>query len=653
MHSMQDYWAEVSETRCLSMNYHPVGDVGTNWTSETQRRAFDWCAAIADCVAVMRYVGTDNPENARVWTGTPQFCSDYNSTVNKDWITYVKPECYCPVWPECKINTTTNTYPGATIRFTEDPGFPLLTADNSTYRIDLKYIPVPHRGGNMIKRHFMSVFFLEPNDVCNGELDVQMAYEQIEEEHVFVDDGTDEIRKMAFGPYHFTILCGDPPEVLPQVLVDVFSWATSPLLPEKWHKRLPNGFFHLSDGAQAYRTVQLEAVRAYLEDIWSKPSLNDQMAYKHSFLMLQQSLLFYSYRAPVATRIRDAACEACRVENIIVTDKVRVVFAIVSARMQVERREVIRRTWGNFTSYPKYASWNFDIVKHARLYFYVGQTNQDPKDLYEPDMVELKVVESYRRMNIKVLQMMNHVSSTYPDIIFLVRADDDIYLRIEPFLWMLSHRAPFFYWWGNFDHGSSPVRDETHPHYNSYEQYALQSNPMYGDLFPIYARGSLWAMSLDLLSAVLSLGRELLSMTARARNTTWDDDALAELVPHPDDPFVGVIVEHLVRLGHNVNVDDRDFNVFSLNPSCDTQYSSIHGRTMVVHHTTPAIMDCMWRLDRVANDGEHPDTPRVKNLTDLCECGVDVVEEFSDWYAEESGQPFWYPRLRFSEHTVI
>lgn len=246
---------------------------------------------------------------------------------------------------------------------------------------------------------------------------------------------------------------------------------------------------------------------------------------------------------------------------------------------------------------------------------------------------------------------MMHVKSTFPESIFIVRADDDIYLRVERFLWMLSHRAPFAYWWGNFDHGSTPVRDETHPHYNSHEQFPPELDPISGDLFPIYARGSLWTMSNDLFMSVADAGFDLLKMKSEALNTTWDDDELAESVVHPDDPLVGVLVRQLVRAGRNVNIDDRDFNVFSLNPSCTSRYSSIHNRTLVVHHATPSIVECMWSIDsdRTADDILTPNTPRDKVLASLCECGVDVEEEESDWYELQSGVPFTYPKERFND----
>merc|ERR1712210_207414 len=74
-------------------------------------------------------------------------------------------------------------------------------------------------------------------------------------------------------------------------------------------------------------------------------------------------------------------------------------------------------------------------------------------------------------------------------------------------------------------------------------------------------------------------------------------EALAAQLPHPDDPALGVVLSNLVRDGMSVNLDDRDLNNFSLNPSCSSNFSRMHNRTWVVHHVGPATMRCMWAAD--------------------------------------------------------
>merc|ERR1712039_1102608 len=120
--------------------------------------------------------------------------------------------------------------------------------------------------------------------------------------------------------------------------------------------------------------------------------------------------------------------------------------------------------------------------------------------------------------------------------------------------------------------------------------------------------------------------------------SSMDPEALAKQLPHPDDPALGIVISNLVAEGFFVNLDDRDFNVFSLNPSCNSTFSSLHGRTWVVHHATAPILRCMWALDVAGRD--------QLGLPDLCPCAANVSEDDEDPMYD--GNPFWYPRNRFS-----
>merc|ERR1711879_320001 len=106
-----------------------------------------------------------------------------------------------------------------------------------------------------------------------------------------------------------------------------------------------------------------------------------------------------------------------------------------------------------------------------------------------------------------------------------------------------------------------------------------RNHPFFGDVFPPYARGHLWAMSADLLAIVVDVWHGEL---VRHRNLSL---SLASRLPHPDDPAIGVALSNLVE--HDlvsINLDDRDVNHFALNPSCNATYLNIHNRTWVVHH---------------------------------------------------------------------
>lgn len=262
--------------------------------------------------------------------------------------------------------------------------------------------------------------------------------------------------------------------------------------------------------------------------------------------------------------------------------------------------------------------------------------------------MELPVPEAYRTLNIKAFAMLSWARSNFPHLQWIVRHDDDVYLRPQPLLAQLAARPPMRYIWGNFDHGSSPMRDPAHQHYNSYEQFPEQRHPYWGDIFPPYARGSLWAMSADLLDLVSDLWSEATGAADKAANL---DESTANQLPHPDDPALGVALASLVHGGMTLNIDDRDFNSYSLNPSCSSQFSNMHNQTWVIHHVEPSTMRCMWNLDSAdgadaASMSNSAVDASQRTFPDLCPCSTKVEEEPDNPHYE--GEPFWYPKQRFN-----
>ena len=84
------------------------------------------------------------------------------------------------------------------------------------------------------------------------------------------------------------------------------------------------------------------------------------------------------------------------------------------------------------------------------------------------------------------------------------------------------------------------------------------------------------------LREALSESEAVVENKARDEGKDLDLSALALTLPHPDDPMMGIFVENLVDKGTFVNVDDRDWNLFSLNPTCEARFSMLHERTWVV-----------------------------------------------------------------------
>lgn len=317
---------------------------------------------------------------------------------------------------------------------------------------------------------------------------------------------------------------------------------------------------------------------------------------------------------------------------------VEVVFCVMSRRSAHGLRQVVRDTWGQAVA---------KLSPATVQRFFVGHAGNEPLvDSALGDVVELPVLESYRTLSIKALSMLSWAFHAFPNLQWLVRHDDDVYLRAGALLAQLATRPPVRYLWGMFDHGSSPVRDPAHQHYNSYEQFAKQQHAAWGDIFPPYARGLLWAMSADLLGGVVAGFLE----DVETRPGAVLDETSANKMAHPDDPAIGVIIADLVGNGMSINLYDRDFNSFSLNPACNSTFSNIYNRTWVVHHVKPETMRCMWALDTAEETaaiaaGNSAVDASKRMFPDLCLCSTEVEEEVDEY---PDGQPFWYDKQRFN-----
>ncbi|CAK9015583.1 unnamed protein product [Durusdinium trenchii] len=501
------------------------------------------------------------------------------------------------------------------------------------------------------KKYVLSVYFLSPESYCPGANNTQLSPKMVKRDfsaqHVYIEDGTHETREAAFKHYHFTMLCGDfsSSSFPPLPLVYSLAYVAHAMVPEFIHWKSSRMFFHLPDAAQGVRSTAFAGLEAYLHNLMTSPSKEKIMEFKETFTLLCQVLFRYRYAEPIRRRAEVAACGLCdaraREERRSVAsadEAVAVAFCIMSRRSAHELRKVVRETWGRGLAGKAPA-----VVQR----FFVGKAANSSHALHDSsagDVVELPVVESYRTLNIKALSMLSWAHRRYPNLQWLVRHDDDVYLRAPALLAQLASRPPIRYLWGMFDHGSSPVRDPAHQHYNSYEQFPKQDHPAWGDIFPPYARGLLWAMSADLVAATV---KEFMADREEQPDVPLDE-AAADHLPHPDDPAVGVLIAGLVQRGMSINLDDRDFNSFSLNPSCNSTFSNIHNRTWVVHHVQPETMRCMWDLDNAEEAKQISSQNSVIDASsrifpDLCLCSTDVVEEHD---GEE--EPFWYDKSRFN-----
>lgn len=402
--------------------------------------------------------------------------------------------------------------------------------------------------------------------------------------HTFVDDGLLTTHKLAFAPYRFSLIADDESHTVSQALIRCLGLLTVPL---------SNGFTALNvmmpRAIIPYNRTHfgLQAVRSTLPDI------NHDIGWLWNYHRLLQDQLLYRYTLPFEDRLASAACTLCRLQQTLrpyssdtVGRSVKpterhlqlALVAIFSAGANFERRKAIRETWGRVLL----------EVYHLRVRFFLGEP-ATPKALAHVrweaevygDLVILPVPEGYRMNSQKGLLLLEWCAR-HSAAEFLLKTDDDIYLRPAQVLEVLRRRPPFGYIWGYFDYLSPVPHEEGDPFYTDVETYPYPA-------FPPYARGLVRAVSMDVV-------RRIAAASHRGRLHMISGD----------DPCFGVHLRQLIFDSEDpiplIALDDRDsYRSFAMEPSCSLRlWSHMTPRTWVVHHVTAEQTRCMWTTDVAA-----------------------------------------------------
>jgi hypothetical protein len=185
---------------------------------------------------------------------------------------------------------------------------------------------------------------------------------------------------------------------------------------------------------------------------------------------------------------------------------------------------------------------------------------------------------------------------------FFVRVDEDVYLRPAPLLEQLVNRVPVGYYWGGLSY-LTPVNRTSEVGELSRNMLAQFLEDDDVDLYPLYMRGPLFVISMDLVHKIVAryvVGNlQSYWSTASRRNFTYGriqrmqideflcsySTARTDLISaHLDDTSLGLYLLQLVTSGDTfVNVDDRDENRISFNPRCEHKFSKLTRNIWAIH----------------------------------------------------------------------
>lgn len=270
-------------------------------------------------------------------------------------------------------------------------------------------------------------------------------------------------------------------------------------------------------------------------------------------------------------------------------------------------RQTIRDTWGKVLR---------EMGVRYDFYLNTATAVEREEARIHGDIIVLDIPEGYRFNARKGVLFHRYVSINF-DALFLLKLDDDIYLRPYPLIEQLKQRPPFSYIWGFFDISSPKPTDEKDNFYNSEEMYPFQ-------VFPPYTRGCARVTSMDVIRRIAEMDRE-----GKLRNI------------YGDDPNFGLHLRYVTMDPEPIPLymDDFDsYRRFAMNPECKpveseqrpadidfhsgtplpNYFATIRNLSWVVHHVSPTQIRCMWNLDLEELRGNWGS----EVLPSLCSCGT-------------------------------
>ncbi|CAJ1380634.1 unnamed protein product [Effrenium voratum] len=452
------------------------------------------------------------------------------------------------------------------------------------------------------KTELLSVLMPSPQRWDDLATEIHRQAMELMPEHVYTDDGDEDTRRRAFERYRFCLIPED----------DSTRHSVSPLFIRSLYHTIAvfNGFVEV--GAMVFNAIADFDSNDFslTETMDTLKRHNRHIGALWHYQRIIQDQVLYRYNRPFEEKLYSQACSMCR---LLADEPSPLVFVgIYSARRNFEKRQAVRDTWGRVLS-----SWNF------RYRFFLGEASSGAsseerrmrREMEEHnDLVFLPVTEGYRMNSRKGLLFLEWIAQR-AEAEFLLKTDDDVYLRLEPVFRQLQHRVPAQYAWAIFDYISPVPREPDDNFYNPEEDFPFP-------VFPPYPRGVVRVLSMDVVRLLAKASQE-----GKLR------------MIFGDDPCIGVHLRQLLFDPHeplpSLTLDDFDNRVFAMEPSCHHNlWSKMTNRTWAIHHVSPDQIRCMWQADLAAgyiqetDSGLRVEERNLDEFPDLCGCATD--ESFLD-----------------------
>ncbi|CAD7935926.1 unnamed protein product [Amoebophrya sp. A25] len=423
---------------------------------------------------------------------------------------------------------------------------------------------------------------------------------------VYFDLGTPESRLPAFQNYTFSILFAQDNNEIPSArLLECIAYGVVPAFI--WWQDEQTGqplFRHFLDYCYYFK---------YAVAKFRFPSFTPQAAHKfltedahadaiyvmQSSLKLVQDFFFYRYRLPFRENLRQQAMMVCREQEQAQLTPFAFI-GILSGKPNFNRRQALRDTWlkilendiprgvGPIAERPQ----RDETPLRVTYKFFVNRVGSEDSDAEDPDWLLRGEAELFRDVVFvdaipeypignQGLKMWHWVAN-HTDAGYILKIDDDIYLRPVQFFQTLNQLQRAQLYLGAFDYSGEVIRDPGSAHF-------LDDDTFTSDVFPPYARGAGIVITLDLVRRFVEEDRK-----KRLKRPIRVEDA-----------SYGLYLHQLVTRGlSSVSLYDMMEEHFAMDAKCCTEISHpnncwapLNNRSYVIHHMKPEQLVCMFKKD--------------------------------------------------------
>lgn len=198
-----------------------------------------------------------------------------------------------------------------------------------------------------------------------------------------------------------------------------------------------------------------------------------------------------------------------------------VIVSSAPAGVSIERRRVIRQTWGNAALYSGTRAYH--------VVFMTGRTGDKDKDniLFSEskkygDLLICDYKDEYSKIITKLLSSYQWAAGVKDEYGFeyLLKTDDDVYISIPRlYQWIDTNGVTHQYVYAGTTYSNYVVRDKNHRHYVSTEDLPY-------DIYPTFCKGSMLLMSGSLIPKIVKLAKKVKRII-------------------PDDAYTGLLMNEL------------------------------------------------------------------------------------------------------------